>query len=111
MNRRQSSDEPDSLDRVSVPTELNQLSPTHGIPKTFSLKRSVSFSGASCDNAVDVEDIDVTNTRESSVTPNQPRNEGASLIGRMWAEPTADCWTKLRPLGNRDQVLRPLSFR
>ena len=75
--------EEDSLDRISdvrkrTLEELGTLSPTRGIPKTYSLKRSASYSGGDREE-VDVNDVEMTERSEGSITPEtfEPRRKSA----------------------------------
>ena len=66
------SSEGDSLERVrrECPEELAAMSPTQGIPKTYSLKKSASFSDLiSGHDEVDIDDIEMRESRASSATP------------------------------------------
>ena len=77
-DRDRASSERDSVDRLSIVQKLGlekltAQSPTRGIPKTYSLKRSASLSEVSDLEAghdeVDIDDINMVEKRESSISP------------------------------------------
>lgn len=67
--------EKDSLDQNTLLhlEQLKALSPTRGIPKTYSLKRTGSYSGRSDlergRDEIDIDDVIMTEGRETFVTP------------------------------------------